>query len=92
MNAPKANKPFIPRDKPKSWIVFICTGLIAVLVAGPIAISGSILEIKSLKMTGVFLFMFCWVTMFVMFVVGMISRIMGKWKNIQEREWKDQVW
>ena len=85
-------KPFIPRDKPKSWIIFICAGLIGLLVAGPIAIGGSILEIRLLGMIGVFLFFLCWAAMAVMFVVGFISKIFGHWKDLQEKDWKDQVW
>ena len=92
MQITKSNKQFIPRDKPKSWIIFICSGLVCLLVASPIAIGGSVLKIKFLQMTGIFLFDLCWSTMAVMFVVGIINRIIGRWKNIEEKDWKDQVW
>lgn len=88
----KIKKPFIPRDKPKSWIIFICGVLIGLLVAGPLAILGSALNFWLLKIIGSVLFFACWAIAAIMFFVGIISRISGNWKKLEDRNWKDQVW
>lgn len=85
-------KPFIPRNKPKSWVVFILSCLFGLLVAGPIAILGASLAISSVKSLGVSLFMISWTIgmgSWLVFTFGLAS---GKYKNIQEAEWREQVW
>ncbi len=85
-------KPFIPRNKPKSWIIFICGGFIGLLVASPLAVLGIILNFWFLKVIGTVLFFACGCTMATMFVVGAINRFSGNWKKLEEKDWKDQVW
>jgi len=54
VNQNNSTKPFLPRDKPKSWIVFIICGLAGLLIAGPLMFSGIMFEIEALEFLGVF--------------------------------------
>jgi len=85
-------KPFIPRDKPKSWVVFIISVLIAVLVAGPIAIAGIKLELSILESIGYLLFIGSWLVGIVSWFVFSGNTAKGKYKNMRAEKWADQKW
>jgi len=85
-------KPFIPRDKPKSWVVFICAGLLAVLVFGPLLFLAKFVDSGALFSVGAAGLFVCGGSMILSWPVFMIGLLMGKYKNLPEKEWKDQVW
>ena len=88
----KTKEPFIPRDKPKSWVLGVFSGLFGLLVAGPILFIGAYFEYSFIKGFGITIFIICWFTFAVSwayFVVGMLS---GKYRNLQEQEWSKQLW
>ncbi len=85
-------KTFLPRDKPKSWIVFIVCGLMGLLIAGPVVIIGMTFHLEALRSVGIVLFWFCWAAGGVMWLVYISRLIAGKYKEIAERDWREQIW
>lgn len=84
-------KPFIPRDKPKSWVVGILAGLVglAVGLCGLIAAWAGINWLESLA---IFSFTVCWLVFAAMWFVFAFGQITGRYKNIQPKEWSEQLW
>jgi hypothetical protein len=85
-------RPFFPRNKPKSWVVAISAGLIALLVAGPLMLLGKLLAWSWLFGSGVTLFMLCWATFVLMWLVGVVGLLSGRYRQMIERDWDEQVW
>ena len=85
-------KPFIPRDKPKSWVIAILSILIGLLIAAPILFVGHKFGITFLKLIGHILFIFSWATGMVSMIIFFIGNLQGKYETVEERVWKDQVW
>jgi len=87
-----AHKPFIPRDEPKSWIVFDLAVLTGFLVAGPAMASAYFLGPVWLEMLGKSLFLISWLTAAVMFCTYVARKFAGRYAELQERDWREQVW
>ena len=85
-------KPFFPKDKPKSWVMGISSGLVALLIAGPVTILGVYLELSIVKTIGTTIFILCWVIFAVTWFVFAIGMLSGKYRNLQEKEWGEQIW
>lgn len=88
----KSKKSFIPRDKPKTWVICVSSSLIALLVTAPTILAGVYLGSDFLKGVGVAGFLLCWATLAVSGVVFACRMLTGKYRNIEPREWKDQIW
>jgi hypothetical protein len=85
-------KPFIPRDKPKSFVIAIIAGLIGGLIGGPVMFGGHFLGISGIIIFGKILFMACWLVAAstgIFFAFGLIT---GKYKNIEDKDWNHQLW
>ena len=85
-------RPFIPRDKPKSWVIFICAGLIGLLGFGPIAFLGAAYEITAAYYLGISGFALCWAVGALTWFVFMAGLLTGKYRNLPARSWSEQVW
>lgn len=85
-------KSFLPRDKPKSWIVFVISMLVGLLVAGPLAIVGIVFQIGDLESAGRLLFICSWSVGVAMWFVFISHSIRGRYKNIKESNWSEQLW
>ena len=88
----KTKKSFFPKDKPKSWVVGVSSGLVALLVASPIMFIGLYIEIKFIESLGKLIFFACWVIFagsWSIFIVGLLS---GKYRGITEQKWDQQRW
>jgi hypothetical protein len=89
----KSNKkPFIPRDKPKSWVLFVLFLLAALLVAAPITILGIYFDLGIVKGLGTTLFVICILISFPLYFVFLGGMLRGKYSNIKEQNWENQVW
>ena len=89
---PDASRSFLPRDKPKSWVVTIICGLIGVLVAGPLAVIGNVLQIEGLALAGTWIFWGSWLTAAPVSLFYICRLSTGHYKDIENRDWGDQVW
>jgi hypothetical protein len=85
-------KPFIPRDKPKSFILAIIAGLTGLLVAGPLMFAEYFWGLKMLAYIGKLLFVFSWTVGMVMGIVFASGLITGRYRNIEEKDWTHQIW
>ena len=92
MNQDDSKKPFLPRDKAISWTITIICGLVAVLIAGPLAISGIVFEVSVLVTAGKLLFWSCWFVGVAMGAVFLSGLLTGRYKDIGDRDWQDQLW
>jgi len=88
----KHKEPFIPRDKPKSWVLGIVAGLFGLLVAGPAMILGGIFELTIIMNLGITLFVASWSVAAVSWVIFMVGLTTGMYSDIQEQEWNKQIW
>lgn len=84
-------KPFIPRDKPKSWVVGICAGLIGMAI-GLVGFLFSWLGIKIIKDIAIGLFITCWATFAISWLVFIFRLISGRYSNLQPKPWSEQIW
>ena len=85
-------KPFIPRDKPKSWIIGILVGLFGLLIAGPSLFVGYYFKWQFLQFFGKTLFVGCWLVFALMWLLFMVKILRGKYKKMSEKDLQDQVW
>ena len=85
-------KSFIPRDKPKSWCVGIISALVGLLIAGPIMFAGAYLKIGLAKTFGTYIFVICVAIFFMMWLLFMSGLVTGRYKIVEEKDWKEQVW
>jgi len=84
-------KPFIPKDKPKSWVLFILAGLIG-LAVGLVGFAAAWAGINWLKGAAIFIFVLCWIVSAATWLVFIFGLLTGRYKNIQPREWSKQLW
>jgi len=83
---------FIPRDKPKSWCLGIISAFVGLLIAGPIMFAGAYFKIGEVKVIGTYIFVFCVAFFFLMWLIFIVRLASGKYKIIEDRDWKDQIW
>jgi len=88
----KENKPFIPKDKPKSFVTGILSCLVGLFVAAPILIAGKYYENNLIENLGQFMFMSCWVFFAASWLIFIFGLNNGKYKNLEEKEWSEQLW
>ena len=92
MNQNPSKKPFLPRDKPKSWVVLTICILASLLLAAPLAFSGIMFEIEALESFGKLLFLCCWIVGAAMWLVFAARSVAGHYKGIEDCDWRRQVW
>ena len=85
-------KPFIPRDKPKSWVVLIIAILVGLLIGTPILFVSAIYDLSVLHSIGTTIFVGAWMTGVIMACVFVIGILRGKYGDIQDLPWSEQVW
>jgi ABC-type multidrug transport system fused ATPase/permease subunit len=82
---------FIPRNKPKSAIVFCLAWLVALFV-GTLRIGADSLSWPMLSSLLLFIYYVFAVIGFLAAALGFYRRITGKYSNISEKSWSEQVW
>ena len=85
-------KPFIPSDKPKSWVVLLIAILVGLLIGGPILFVSVIYDLSFLRAIGMIIFVGAWTTGVVMACVFVLGVLRGKYGDIRDRPWSEQVW
>ena len=85
-------EPFIPRDKPKSWVIGVCAGLCALLIFGPILGLAIFYESVWLRYVGMFGFFSCWCAFAASAIISISQLSSGRYENLVARDWKDQIW
>lgn len=85
----QTKKQFIPRDKPKSWVLASICILIALFIAAPMIFFGGHYLIVNL---GKFLFSVLAIAAMFFGVFLNVNVISGKYKQLKSQDWKDQLW
>lgn len=84
-------RPFIPTDKPKSWVLFILACLTGIAI-GLIAFIAAYNELNVVaKIVSPFFFI-CWLIAAVNWFIFMFGLLTGRYKKIEHRSWNEQVW
>lgn len=86
-----STEPFIPNDKPRSWVVSVCAGLIG-LAVGLIAFIATWLDLPALKSIAFTAFVLSWAALAVFGLVFLVRLFSGRYGNVESRPWKEQVW
>lgn len=84
-------EPFIPKDKPKSWVVGLLAGLVG-LAVGLVAFAAAWAGISWLKSIAMFLFVLCWLAFAASWFVFIFGLLTGRYRNMQLKEWREQLW
>ena len=85
------DKPFIPRNKPRSFVVFVLAVLFG-LGFGLVAFVSASQGWAGLKAFCVGGFALCWVVAAAAGITCGIGMLTGKYEHLSERPWRDQVW
>lgn len=88
----KTKEQFIPRDKPKSWVLGILSVLVGLLVVSPIIFIGAYFNFKFIQYISMGLFVLFWLTFAISWLVFGIGLFGGKYRNLQKQEWSKQLW
>ena len=83
---------FFPRNKPKSWVVFIVCILSGVTISAPLVALGYYFDIKLIEVAGRCIFVVSWVIGFLAWGIYIYRLVSGRYKHIEEKGWKDQLW
>ncbi|MDH3976588.1 MAG: hypothetical protein OEV42_20180 [Deltaproteobacteria bacterium] len=83
---------FIPKDKPKSLVIMLVSCIKGFLPGIPLMLAGYYLKYEMLLGAGVFFYALCWFLFAVMWIVYIVGSLKGKYCNVEERDWCDQVW
>ncbi len=92
MSKDATRKPFIPRDKPKSWVVLLIAILVALLIGAPVLFLGAVFDLAFLHAVGRVIFYGAWATGAVMACVFVFGVVRGKYGDIRELPWSEQEW
>ena len=87
-----SKKPFIPQNKPKSWVIGVLSVLSAVLFAGPLVIAGVYYSLPKLESVGRAMFWLSWAIGVASWLIFMGKLVGGKYRGMQEKSWKEQIW
>jgi len=86
-----ADRPFIPANYPKSFVLFVLAGL-GGLAAGGLTFLGFWIGSVLLENLGRLLFFGCWAAAAAMFVVFLPRAWSGRYRNLPAKPWREQVW
>jgi hypothetical protein len=86
-----ANRPFIPQDKPKSWVIFVLAGL-GGLGVGLIGFGLRWLGFTTSANAAMVLFIGCWLVMAFAGLILAVRMLSGSYKDLQSKPWREQKW
>lgn len=84
-------KTFIPRDKPKSWVIQMLAGFLG-LLSGLTGFAAAWASIAWLSSVATFVFVLCWLVFAATWLVSIHGLLTGRYRNIKPKAWKDQQW
>ncbi|MFQ6756997.1 MAG: hypothetical protein D9V46_02180 [Deltaproteobacteria bacterium] len=84
-------RPFIPRDKPKFWVIAIIAGLSG-LGFGLLMIGAVLLALPLLKGFFIGCFLASLATFFVSSFGLVFGMLAGRYRGLTEKPWREQVW
>jgi hypothetical protein len=85
------NEPFIPRDKPKFFVIGVLAGLSG-LATGIAAFVASVYEVAVIKSVLLAVVFLCWLIVAGSFIGFFVGTVTGKYRAMESKPWKDQIW
>lgn len=85
------DRSFIPRDKPRFWVLFVLACLSG-MGFGLIAFAAASAELSLLAIPMMIAFSICWLVAAVSFLGYMFGIFSGRYRNLRSRAWTEQVW
>ena len=85
------DRSFIPRDKPRFWVLFVLACLSG-MGFGLISFAAAWAELSWLAITMIILFCICWLVAAVSFLGYIFGIVSGRYRNLRSRAWAEQVW
>ena len=86
-----AKRPFIPQDKPKSWVVFVLAGLSG-LGVGLVGFALMWAGFTALAYVAMVLFVGCWLVGAFFIVIFAACTFSGAYKDLSPKPWSEQKW
>ena len=87
----ESERPFIPLDRPRLWVVTVLAGLNYMAIA-LLTFAVSHFEIKWLNGASIGILGLAWLIFAGSMIGYSIRAAMGKYKNIKPRPWREQIW
>jgi hypothetical protein len=87
----KETRYFIPRDKPKLWVIGILAGLCG-FGSGLLAFGATWFGLPLAKVLFTAMFFVCWATFVVSWIGFVFGLVCGRYRRLTERPWPEQVW
>jgi len=84
-------RPFIPRDRPKSWVVFVLACLTG-LFFGVVAVFAAWRGLSIVENLSRILFFASWLAGAASWLYWRVGTSSGQYQNLPERSWREQVW
>jgi hypothetical protein len=84
-------KPFISLDKPISWVVGVCAGLVG-LAVGLVGFVFAWLDFKIIQAIAIGLFIICWITFSLSWLFFVARLVSGRYSNLRSKPWREQIW
>jgi len=82
---------FMPRNYPKSSVIFVIA-ILSGLASSGVAFLGGWLEVAPVETLGRIGFFAAWTVAALMFAVFLPNSWTGKYRDLPSRPWKEQVW
>jgi hypothetical protein len=87
----KDTQSFIPRDKPRFWVLGVLAALSG-LFFGLVAFISSAMNLPMLKNIFVVPFMACWLVFAISWLGFLFGLLTGRYHQMEPRPWSEQVW
>ncbi|MDA8383502.1 MAG: hypothetical protein M0037_10655 [Betaproteobacteria bacterium] len=91
MPVARTKKPFFPDDKPRSWVIAVSAGLLAMPLGG-LAFLGAYMDSPLLLEIGRVCFAGCGLVVFPMMLVFMVKSFSGQYRDFKASSWRDRPW
>jgi hypothetical protein len=86
-----AKRPFIPQDKPKSFVIFTLAGLVG-LGVGLLAFAFGTLGFNVGYLVAIALFVVCWVVGALFLLLFTVRTMAKEYEDLQPKPWREQKW
>jgi hypothetical protein len=91
MNPPEELHPLFIHRWPKSAVLFVAFGVAGIGIGALGALAAS-LGLNAAQSILTLLFMFCWAVAAVSAAVVAVRALLGSYRNIEAKPWKQQIW
>jgi hypothetical protein len=84
-------QPFIPTNKPRSWVIFNCACLLGIAF-GLLGFVFTWVGLNVVAFLPISLFAISWLVAAIFWLVFMSGLLSGRYTKLQHKKWSEQVW